>query len=64
MPSEFEVAWEEYAVTHDIEHPGTARDIFATSWDAAITAAQETLVRRDAFTERSLRLLDGLYIRE
>jgi len=36
------------------------RDAFDKGWDAAIESAQEELVSRDQFTERTLRILDEL----
>lgn len=36
------------------------RDGFDKGWDAAIESAQEELVRRDQFTERTLQILDEL----
>ncbi|MDF2895751.1 MAG: hypothetical protein K0Q46_2537 [Rhodococcus erythropolis] len=39
---------------------GSPREAYVSGWNAAVYAAQEELVKRDQFSERTLRILDGL----
>lgn len=44
----------------DAEATQTLRDEYRAGWNEAIDKTQDELVRRDQFSERTLRILDGL----